>query len=138
MKKSKSKSKKKTQVKAQAKKNSVKKIVTKKADSKNKSGVAPLGERVLVKPFSAQELGNTTSFGIIIPDTVDKEKSEQGTVVAVGPGKTNDAGVVVPLSVKPGDKIMFSKYGFDEIKVNGVEYYILPESSILAILDPDA
>lgn len=112
-----------------------KKTADKKTVSKNKAGILPLGERVLVKPFTAEQLGKTTTFGIIIPETVDKEKPEQGTVVAVGPGKKNEAGHVVPLSVKVGDKVMFSKYGFDEIKVNGVEYYMLPESSILAILD---
>lgn len=91
-----------------------------------------MGDRVLVKPVSKEE-GVTTSFGIIIPDTA-KEKPEQGTVVAVGPGKKNDDGKIVPVSVKVGDKVMFSKYGFDEIKVEGVEYYILPESSILAVI----
>lgn len=95
----------------------------------------PLGDRVLVKPFTPEEAGKTTSFGIIIPDTASKEKPEQGTVVAVGPGKKNEDGRVVPMSVTVGDKVMFSKYGFDEIKVNGVEYYIVSESSILAILD---
>ena len=55
--------------------------------------------------------------------------------MAVGPGKKNEDGRVIPVGVKAGDKVMFSKYGFDEIKVNGVEYYIVPESSILAILD---
>ncbi|HUD02918.1 MAG TPA: co-chaperone GroES [Candidatus Paceibacterota bacterium] len=95
----------------------------------------PLGDRVLVKPFKPEDAHKTTSFGIIIPDTSAKEKPEQGTVVAVGPGKKNEDGRVVPMSVKVGDKVMFSKYGFDEIKVNGVEYYIVTESSILAILD---
>jgi chaperonin GroES len=98
----------------------------------NKSGVTPLGDRVLVKPIVADD--TTTSFGIIIPDTVSKEKPEQGIVVAVGMGKKNEEGKAVPLSVNVGDKVMFSKYGFDEIKVDGVEYYILPESSILAVL----
>ncbi len=101
----------------------------------NKSGVSPLADRVLVKPLSAEEMTKTTSFGIIIPDTVGKEKSEQGTVVAVGPGKKNDDGKVVPCSVAVGDRVLFSKYGFDEVKVEGVEYYILPESSILAVLN---
>ncbi len=135
MKKSKSKPKKKTPTKAKAKKTVTKKVAPHKVDPKNKSGIMPLGERVLVKPFTAEESGRATSFGIIIPETIDKEKAEQGTVVAVGPGKKNENGSITPLTVTVGDKIMFSKYGFDEIKVNGVEYYILPESSILAILD---
>jgi chaperonin GroES len=100
-------------------------------DIKNKAGITPLGERVLVKPLA---LETTTLSGILIPDN-SKEKPEQGIVVAVGPGKKNEAGHAVPLSVKVGDKVMFSKYGFDEIKVNGVEYYMVAESSILAILD---
>ena len=120
---------------SKTKKGSPKKSAVKKVVSKNKAGITPLGERVLVKPFTAEQMGKTTSFGIIIPETVDKEKPEQGIVVAVGPGKKNEAGHVVPLSVKVGDKVMFSKYGFDEIKVNGVEYYMIAESSILAILD---
>jgi chaperonin GroES len=98
---------------------------------KNKAGITPLGERVLVKPLAPE---TTTLSGIIIPDN-SKEKPEQGVVVAVGPGKKNDAGHAVPPSVKVGDKVMFSKYGFDEIKVNGVEYYMVNESNILAILD---
>ena len=100
----------------------------------NKSGVQPLGDRVLLKPLTAEEAGTTTSFGIIIPETVDKEKPEQGTVIAVGPGKRGDDNELIPVAVSVGDKVMFSKYGFDEIKVDGVEYYILPESSILAVL----
>jgi len=103
--------------------------------SRNKAGVMPLGDRVLVKPFAPEDAHKTTSFGIIIPDTAAKDKPDQGTVVAVGPGKKNEDGRVVPMSVKAGDKVMFSKYGFDEVKVNGVEYYIVSESSILAILD---
>ena len=112
-----------------------KKTTSTKSVAKNKAGVMPLGDRVLVKPFAPEAMGKTTSFGIIIPDTSAKEKAEQGTVVAVGAGKKNEDGRIVPMSVKVGDKVMFSKYGFDEIKVNGVEYYIVTESSILAILD---
>jgi chaperonin GroES len=97
----------------------------------NKAGVTPLGDRILVKPI-AQE--TTTSFGIIIPDTA-KEKPETGMVVAVGEGRKTDSGAVLAVSVKVGDKVMFSKYGYDEIKVQGVEYFLVPESSILAILN---
>ena len=97
-------------------------------------GVTPMNDRVLVKPLSAEEAGTMTAFGILIPDTA-KEKPEQGTVVAVGPGKIGEDGKRVAMSVKVGDRVMFSKYGFDEIKVGGVEYLILPESSILAIIN---
>lgn len=105
----------------------------KKAEHKanNKTGMTPLGDRVLVKPQAGE---TTTAFGIIIPDTA-KEKPETGTVVAVGPGKKTESGAVVPVSVKVGDKVMFSKYGFDEIKLAGVEYYLIREENILAILN---
>ena len=100
---------------------------------KNTVGVTPLGDRVLLKALTSEDLATVTSFGIVIPDS-SKEKPEQGTVVAVGPGKRGDDNELVPLSVNVGDRVMFSKYGFDEIKVDGVEYLILPESSILAII----
>lgn len=93
-------------------------------------GVVPLGDRVLVKPMPPETV---TAFGIIIPDTA-KEKPEQGTVVAVGPGRRGDDNELLPVGVQVGDRVMFSKYGFDEIKVGGVEYYILPENSILAVI----
>lgn len=104
-----------------------------KAASSNTSGVMPLGDRVLVKPLSKEET-QTTSFGIIIPETVNKERPEQGTVVAVGPGKRAEDGKTVPVAVAVGDRVLFSKYGFDEVKVNGAEYYIIAESNILAVL----
>jgi chaperonin GroES len=101
----------------------------------NKTGIMPLGDRVVIKPLSPEEVeGATTSFGIIIPDT-SKEKPEQGTVVAVGAGKKTDDGKVIPVGVKVGDRVMFSKYGFDEIKVAGIEYYIVGEQNILAVLN---
>jgi chaperonin GroES len=100
----------------------------------NKSGIQPLGDRVLLKPLSPEEAGTTTSFGIIIPETVDREKPEQGTVIAVGPGKRDESGRLITVGVSVGDRVMFSKYGYDELKVNGVEYYIVSESNILAVL----
>ncbi len=101
---------------------------------KSSVGVIPLGDRVLVKALSQEDMSTVTAFGIVIPDS-SREKPEQGTVVAVGPGKRNEDGELLPLSVMVGDRVMFSKYGFDEIKVGGVEYLILPESSILAIIE---
>src|SRR5258708_28133250 len=80
--------------------------------AKNSAGVMPLGDRVLLKPLTPEEAGNTTSFGIIIPETVDKEKPEQGTVIAVGPGKRDENGRVQPVGVSVGDRVMFSKYGY--------------------------
>ena len=101
---------------------------------KSSVGVVPMGDRVLIKPLSPEESGAMTAFGIIIPDTA-KEKPEQGTVVAVGPGRRGDDGSAIPMTVQVGDRVMFSKYGYDEIKVGGVEYFILPESSILAVIE---
>jgi len=111
-----------------------KKVASKEVVVKNLVGVTPLGDRVLVRALSSEDMSTVTAFGIVIPDS-SKEKPEQGTVVAVGPGKHGDDNALIPLSVKVGDRVMFSKYGFDEIKVGGVEYLILPESSILAIIN---
>ncbi len=107
---------------------------TKISTPKSKAPIQPLGDKVVVKPLSLEEMGSKTASGIIIPDTA-KEKPEQGKVVAVGEGKFNDAGHRIPVSVKVGDKVMFSKYGFETVKVAGVEYYIVGESNILAILN---
>lgn len=104
----------------------------KKQNSNTKDGkILPLGDRVLIKPISMDE--KKTPSGIIIPDTVDKEKPEQGIVIAVGEGKYDD-GKLIPVSVKKGQKVVFSKYGYDEIKIDGEEYYILEEKNILAIV----
>ncbi|MDB5237882.1 MAG: chaperonin Cpn10 [Candidatus Kaiserbacteria bacterium] len=94
--------------------------------------IRPLADRVLVKPEMESE--EKTASGIYIPDTARKEKPERGEVIAVGEGKRTDKGDVVPLRVKVGDTIVFSKYGFDEIKIDDVEYYIVTESNILAIV----
>lgn len=103
---------------------------------KNTSGITPLGDKVVVRPLSPEEAGLRSASGIIIPETIDKEKSEQGVVIAVGPGKFNEDGDMrIPLTVQAGDRILFSKYGFDEVTIGGTEYYIVGEGSILAILD---
>ena len=93
--------------------------------------VRPLGDRVLVKPEAVEEV---TAGGIIIPDTARNEKPEKGIVVAVGDGKISDEGRRLPMHVSVGDKIMFGKYGYDEIKIDGEEYLIIKEESIIAIL----
>ena len=97
-----------------------------------KHTIIPLGDRVLVKPTALEK--TKTQSGIIIPDTVDKEKPEQGKVIAVGLGKRNDDGIFMPPQVKKGDTVVFSKYGPDEIKIDGEEYYIIREDSLLAII----
>lgn len=101
----------------------------------SKSPVLPLHDRVVLKPLSAEEMGTTLASGIIIPDSA-QEKPEQGTVVAVGPGKWNEDGDArVPVSVSVGDRVLFSKYGYDTIKIQGVEYYVISESNILAVIN---
>jgi chaperonin GroES len=93
--------------------------------------LSPLGDRILVTRVDEEEL---TKGGIIIPDTA-KEKPQEGKVVAVGPGKTNDDGNTVPLSVKKGDKVLFSKYAGTEINVEGEEHLFIREEDILAVLE---
>ena len=91
--------------------------------------IKPLGDRVIVKPKEAEE---QTKGGIILPDTA-KEKPIEGTIVAVGPGKTED-GKKVDLSVKIGDTVLYGKYGGTEITVEGTEYLIMRESDIYGIV----
>lgn len=100
------------------------------ASTKKSLSISPLADRVVVKPASKEEV---SASGIIIPDTASREKPERGTVVAAGPGKYDD-GALVPMTVKVGDQVLFSKYGYDEVKVDGEEYLILAESSILAVI----
>lgn len=98
------------------------------------STLLPLGDRVVVRPLSEEEAGTRSPSGIIIPDTVSKEKPEQGVVVAVGPGKIDD-GERIPVGVSVGDRVLFSKYGYDEVKIGGKEYFIVSESGILAVIN---
>ena len=90
----------------------------------------PLADRVVVEAAPAEEM---SSGGIILPDTA-QEKPQQGTVVAIGPGKVNDSGKEVAMSVKKGDKILYGKYSGTEFAFEGIEYLIMRESDILAIL----
>lgn len=97
-----------------------------------KLSLKPLGDRVVVKP-AEKEGEKKLASGIIIPETVDKERPAKGEVLAVGPGKY-DNGKPVPMHVSVGDTVIFSKYGYDEVKIDGQEYYILSESNILGIV----
>jgi chaperonin GroES len=90
----------------------------------------PLGDRVLVHPLDEQEV---KKGGIIIPDTA-KEKPTEGEVVALGTGKTDDEGKKVPFTVKKGDRVLISKYGGTEVKIDGENYLIMREDDILGIL----
>ena len=94
-----------------------------------KFSLEPLDDRVVVKPGEEEE---TTASGIVIPDTA-KEKPQEGEVVAVGPGRFED-GARVPMDVKVGDKVLYSKYGGTEVKIEGEEHLVLSARDILAIV----
>ncbi|NMC31476.1 MAG: co-chaperone GroES [Veillonellaceae bacterium] len=93
--------------------------------------IKPLGDRVLIKALEREE---KTKSGIVLPDTA-KEKPQEGKVIAVGSGKTLDNGTKVPLEVKAGQKVIFSKYAGTEVKLDGEELMILNERDILAIVE---
>ena len=92
----------------------------------------PLHDNVIVKPIAEDEI---TKAGIVLPDTVDKEKPEKGEVIAIGPGKLLDNGQRSQMSVEVGNKVMFKKYSPDEVKVDGEEYLVISESDIIAIIN---
>lgn len=95
--------------------------------------IAPLGDRVLIAPI--RDTKEKTKSGIYIPETIDKERPEQGKVIAVGDGKWNEDGDKrIKPGVKVGDTVLFAKYGPDEIKVDNIEYLIIREDQILAII----
>src|SRR6202050_5390193 len=94
----------------------------------------PLHDRVVVRRLTAEE---KTAGGIIIPDTA-KEKPMEGEVISVGPGARNEAGQLVPLDVKAGDKILFGKWSGTEVKLNGEELLIMKESDIMGIITETA
>jgi chaperonin GroES len=98
------------------------------------SPIKPLGDRIVVRPLTEQESGTASASGIIIPDTAKKDKPEQGVVIAVGAGKWNEDGDKrMGMDVAVGDKVVFSKYGYDEVKIDGKEYFIVSENSILGV-----
>lgn len=97
--------------------------------------IKPLGDRVLIEPISAEEIKKIGKISLVMPQTVDKERPEQGKVVAVGAGKLDKEGRRVTPEVKKGDTVLFTKYGPNEIKVDGKEYLIAEEKDILAILE---
>lgn len=92
--------------------------------------LSPLGDRVVVFPLAKEE---STASGILIPDSAKQDKPEQGTVIAVGPGRYDD-GDLLPVAVKVGDTVLFSKYGNSEVKLDGKEYLIISEANILAVV----
>jgi chaperonin GroES len=93
--------------------------------------IKPLSDHILLEPLVEEQ----KKGGIILPDTVDKERSEKGKVIATGPGKLDKDGKRVPLEVKKGDIVVFSKYGPNQIKVDEKEYLVAREDDILAIIE---
>ena len=91
--------------------------------------IKPLEDRVILKPMEAE---TKTSGGIIIPDNA-KEKPQKGEVIAVGPGKVNDKGQKITMSLKQGDKVLYGKYSGTEVSVDGTDYLIVRESDVLAV-----
>jgi chaperonin GroES len=93
--------------------------------------IKPLEDRIVVQ---ANEAETTTASGIVIPDTA-KEKPQEGTVVAVGPGRVDDNGKRVPIDVKVGDVVLYSKYGGTEVKYGQDEYLVLSARDVLAVIE---
>lgn len=94
--------------------------------------IKPLLDHILIEPLKQEE---KTKSGILLPETAEKEKPEQGRVVALGPGKTTEDGKLIPMEVKVGDLVLFKKYGPDEIKIDNTEYLIASAEDILAIIE---
>jgi chaperonin GroES len=93
--------------------------------------IRPLNDRILVKRLEEEA---KTKGGIIIPDSA-KEKPAEGEVISVGPGKKNDKGDVIPMQLKAGDRILFSKYGGTDIKLDGEDYLIMREDDVLGVIE---
>ena len=96
-----------------------------------KVALKPLEDRIVVQPLEAE---TTTASGLVIPDTA-KEKPQEGTVLAVGPGRVDDKGERVPLDVSVGDVVLYSKYGGTEVKYNNEEYLVLSARDVLAVIE---
>lgn len=94
--------------------------------------IKPLSNHILIEPVEPEE---KTESGILLPETAEKRRSEQGKVIAVGPGKRMSSGKVIPMTIKPGDRVLFTKYGPNEIEVDGKEYLIAAEDDILAVIE---
>lgn len=97
---------------------------------KEKISIKPIGDKVLIKPLSVEDAKSPS--GIIIPDTVDKKQTDRGKIVAVGDGRYDDNGNLIPMSVKKGETVMF-QWG-DKMEYEGEEYFIVSESNILVVI----
>jgi len=94
--------------------------------------IKPISDHILIEPVKGEE---KSRGGILLPETAEKERSEQGKVIAVGPGKKDKTGKIIPMEIKAGDIVLFAKYGPTEIKVDNKEYLVAKEEDILAILE---
>ncbi len=94
--------------------------------------IKPLSDHVFIEPLEEEK---TTESGIVIPDTAEKERPMRGKILAIGPGRLDEKGERVPLSVKVGDIVLFRKYGPDEIEIDGKEYLVGEEKDILAVIE---
>ncbi len=92
----------------------------------------PLADRLIIMPMAKEEM---TKSGILLPDTMSKERPEQGEVMEVGPGRLLDNGTRSPMSVKVGDKVLFKKYAPDEFKIDDKEYLVIAESDVIAVME---
>lgn len=92
----------------------------------------PLNDYLLIEPIKEEEV---TKGGIVIPETAREERAIKGKVIAVGPGKLNDKGEIIPMTIKEGQIVIFKKYAPDEVKINDKEYYFVREDDVLAIIE---
>jgi len=101
------------------------------ATASTKVGITPMADRIVVEPLEETE---EMRGGLYIPDTA-KEKPQQGTVVAVGPGRLNDDGERIPMEVKTGDRVLYGKYAGTEVTIEGQQYLIVKEGDVLAVFN---
>ncbi len=92
----------------------------------------PIGDHLIVKPVAKEE---KSASGIIIPDTVNKERPERGEIIAVGPGRMLENGQRSVVDVKVGDQVVFKKYAPDEVKIDGVEYLVIKADDVMAVIE---
>lgn len=91
----------------------------------------PLSDYLIVEPLKEE---TRTKSGIVLPDTVEKEKPQQGTIIAAGPGRMLESGKRSPMQVKEGDKVLFSKYSPNEVKIGEKEYFVIKEDDVMAVI----
>ncbi|MEX0933659.1 MAG: co-chaperone GroES [Candidatus Paceibacterota bacterium] len=99
---------------------------------KNKVGIVPLGDRLVIRREG--DAGERMLSGIIIPETAHEEKPQIGSVIAVGKGRVNDEGKRIPIEIAVGERVIFSRFGHDEVEIEGEEYLIISENNILAVI----